>query len=308
MAQSNSQFCFCTAAFGDKYVRLAQLLAADLRQFAPNQPFLIPTDLPERFRNHANVIAVQHWCRGVQAYHERRFALQQALRLADAVMYLDADVRICAPVPALTFAPGLTARSCGELRKHWQEQFERPNLSAGSQRKKQIIEAMARKVDVDLYAPDVKFINEFLFVVTAQAGREQEFLRLWGELAIYADTLGLHQHPTYAMALAAVKSGFPVHHSEMVGLDFFDDRIETIRIRKGQSTPDAKAYYFREQSQIEQAPKTRVGRLLRVGSRRISLAYHRLRVRLIAALFPALLIDYQPRVGQNQRSTALPSS
>jgi hypothetical protein len=284
--------CFCTAAFGSTYVDLAKLLAADLQQFAPDRPCLILTDRPDDFAGFPNVQAIQHRCRGVMSYHERRFAIQRGLQIAQSVMYLDADVRICAPIPPdLSFSPGLTARSCGPMQRHLQEQFDRPTRSIASYRKQWIIDQMAAKVRMNMTDPAIKFINEFLFVVTADQGREQAFLQQWGELAIYADTLGMHKHPTYAMALAAVKVGFPIQHSEMIGLDFFDDRIEQIRIRNGQSTPEAKASYFQAQAQIERRSRSGMQSLWQRMIQPIRLVYHRQRVRRMAAIAIDRLVD-----------------
>lgn len=291
---SVDSLCFCTAAYSKQYVRLAKLLATDLHEFAPNHLFVVFTDRPTDFHNHANVIAIKHWCRGVQPYHERRFAIQYALSIASTVMYLDADVRICDPIPDdLDFRPGLTARSCGNMKKHLQLRFNKSSLSSGDLRKKQIIEKMANKVGVDIYSPSVKFINEFLFVVKADEGREQEFLRLWGELAIYANNLGLYKHPTYAMALAAIKSGFPIYHSEMNGLNFFDDRIEKVRISKGESTLGARAtQYFQAQVQIEQQNPSPAKRLGRFAHKHLHLWYNIARVRLTSLILPSLLLEY----------------
>lgn len=293
MAISNrldNSVCFCTAAFGNEYTRLAKLLADDLNQFAPGYPFVVFTDRPELLQDHPNVIAIKHWCRGVQPYHERRFAIQYALSLAPSAMYFDADVRVCAPIThSLKFEPGLAARSCGGLQKHMQRRFKKS--SPKDQRKLHIVQQMAQRVNIDLDSPNLKFINEFLFVVTADQGRELDFLRLWGELAIYADTLGMYQHPTYAMALAANKCGFPVFHNEMEGLNFFDDRIEAVKISKGQAAPNEKSEYFKQQSKIEHK-KTRLQRLSKSLSRKALLVYNRLRVQTTFLVSPDLLVNY----------------
>jgi hypothetical protein len=245
------------------------------------------SDRPQQFQDYPNVRAIKHRCRGVLPYHERRYAIHYALNIAPSVMYLDADVRICAPIPDdLEIYPGLTARTCCRLQKHMRQ-------NPPSRHKKYVIEKMAKKMDIDdLDDPELKFINEFLFVVTAYEGREQDFLRYWGELAIYADTLGLHKHPTYAMALAARKSGFPVYRSEMNGLDFFDDRVEKYKLNRGKSTPGAKSIYFQQQYELENPSRTLTQRLLRKIVQKSSLYYNKMRVQLTAARSPSLLIDY----------------
>lgn len=290
----NKSICFCTSAFGKEYILLAKLLAQDIYQFAPGHLFIIFTDQPKYFHDHPNVIAIKHWCRGVKPYHERRFVIQYALSLSSTVMYLDADVRICSPLPQdFNFHPGLTARSCGDMQKHLQKYFYPSSPTPESQRKKYIIESMANKVGIDIFSPSLKFINEFLFVIKADEGRELEFLRLWGELAIYADNLGLHNNPTYAMALAAVKSNFAIYHSEMDGLNFFDDRIEKIRISKGMSTlEDNGKKYFQEQYQIESQQRNSLQKIWRFVSRKLSFWYNLLRVRLMVIAFPSILLDY----------------
>ncbi|MBD2346865.1 hypothetical protein [Anabaena subtropica] len=303
----NESICFCTAAFGKEYILLAKLLAEDIHQFAPGHVFVILTDKPIFFQNHPNVIAIKHWCRGVKPYHERRFAIQYALSLSSTVMYLDADVRICSPLPQdLNFAPGLTARSCTDMKKHLQHQFDQPSLTPERQRKKHIIESMANKVGIDIYSSSLKFINEFLFVIKADEGRELEFLRLWGELAIYADTLGLHNNPTYAMALAAVKSNFLIFHSEMNGLNFFDNRIEKIRISQGTSTLGEKSQkYFQEQSQIEDKRRNLLQKSWRFLNRKISFGYNLIRVRLMSAFLPSMLLDYPKNYTPTKKATSV---
>jgi hypothetical protein len=181
ISRTIDSLCFCTAAFGEKYNLMAKLLAQDLDQFAPGYPFVIYTDRPDLFNDNINVRAVKHSCRGVLPYHERRFAIWQALSLSSSVMYLDADVRICAPVPkTLDSFPGLIARSCGSWQKHIQEQFSKYPNSSKLQHKKYIIEKMAQRMGIDIDSPELKFINEFLFIVNADNGRELEFmLILW---------------------------------------------------------------------------------------------------------------------------------
>jgi hypothetical protein len=284
--QKTLKHCFATAAFGQTYRRLAKLLAADLEQYALSFPLVIVTDSPKDFQNHPNVIVFKHWQRGVQAYHERRFAINYALHYSDTVIYFDADVRLCGPFPTdLTFLPGLTARASCDLSKH----LTKHPLS---QRKQEIVDKMAEKVGLSLTNPDLKFINEFLFVIKADQGREQDFLRLWGELAIYADTLGLHKHPTYAMTLAAVKTNFPVFRSEMEGLDFFDDRNEKYNIKRGKSQPEDKKTYFQAQYEIEQQERTLLRRIQKKILNPLKTRYHLTRVQQTYLLDSSKLVNY----------------
>jgi hypothetical protein len=300
--RSSKTLCFCTSAFGEKYNLMAKLLARDLEQFASGYTFIIYTDRPHLFKDNLNVIAVKHVCRGVLPYHERRFAIRHALSISSSVMYLDADVRICATVPeTLDFLPGLTARSCGSMQKHFKKRIDRNPNSSELQHIKYVIEKMAHRIGVNIDSPDLKFINEFLFVVSTDEGRELEFLDIWGELAIYANTLGMYKHPTYAIALAAIKSNFPIYHSEMNGLDFFDDRIEKVRISKGQSTPEAKAHYFNQQNSIERVDRNLFQRFSRLVSTKSTFLYNCIRVQLVFKMFPSALVNY-PELNSNHSS------
>lgn len=272
---------------------MAKLLAQDLERFAPGYNCIIYTDRPALFADQSNVRAVKHICRGVLPYNERRFALWHALSIASSVMYLDADVRICSPIPTnLEFAPGLTARSCGNLQKHMADQQSKYSQSKCYQHQRYVIDKMADRVGIDRQSQALKFINEFLFVVSDHGGLERDFLRTWGDLAVYADTMGMHQHPTYAMALAAAKCDFPVYHSEMVGLDFFDDRIEKVRISKGQSTQATKAQYFHQQTTIEQSRVSTYQRFLTAKRKQATLLLRHARVQVIFKVSPSVLIDY----------------
>ena len=298
-SESIDCICFCTSAIGKKYNLLAKLLAEDLRQFAPGCKFIIYTDQPNIFENNPNVSAVKHRCRGVMPYNERRFAIRDALSVSSCVIYLDADVRICAPIPQnLKFLPGLTARSCGSFQNHIHKYFNPKFKSHKLLNKKNVIEKMAQRVGIGLDSPELKFINEFLFVVKKDRGRELEFLKIWGDLAIYADTLGLHNNPTYAMALAAAKSKFPIYHDRMVGLDFFDDRIEKERINKGQSTPQSKAKYLNQQKSIDYLEQNKVQRFLNSIIPKSFFMYNYARVQLTFKTFPSTLVDY-PVLNQN---------
>jgi hypothetical protein len=276
-------FAFCTLAFGATYRALAKQLVTDITTHCPHIPLVLYTDKPADFRDCRNVLLFKHKRQGVLCYHERRFAIAQALSMFRSCMYLDADVRLCAPIPeTIQWQPGLTARSCSLMTKHIQERLHNRNQQTQSKILKTLTFAqhLAEKVGVDIEANQVMFINEFLFVVTRDDGREQEFLDLWGKLALYAELRGHHKHPTYAMGIAAAKTGFPVHYDVMPGIEFFDDRIEKVRIQQGQSTPDAKHHYFETQKRLEQRKRSLVDKLLTHAEKQLSYHYHLNRLRL----------------------------
>lgn len=309
---SKKRLCFCTASFGDKYLKFAQLLAQDLQEFAPQSPFLVVTDQPAHFRHFPNVIAVKHRCRGVQSYHERRYAIHYGLEIADSVMCIDSDVRICAPVPQkISFLPGLTARSCGSLSKHMAKRFRK--TTSENIKKQAIIAQMADRVGISLDDPTLRFINEFLFVVTQDGGREHHFLDIWGDLAIYADTLGMFKHPTYAMTLAASKAGFKVYRDEMPGLKFFDDRVVLYELQRQGLEPDAVTQrYLQQQAAIEVGDRTLItrirNRLAKVIARKLTTPASQTRVRLLSAIAPHTLTAYpQLADARVQQTSMLPS-
>ena len=70
----------------------------------------------------------------------------------------------------------------------------------------------------------------------------------------------------------------------MEGLDFFDDRIERVRISKGQSAPDAKREYFEVQSKIENRYRTISQKIFNKIINFLDLFYQLNRVRLITLL------------------------
>jgi hypothetical protein len=281
MAQNELDFCFCTLAFGRTYRYLAKELAKDLEQYASGIPTIIFTDKVSDFKAHPNVLAFNHKRRGVLTYHERRFAIAKALTMANSCMYLDADIRICAPVPRnMQWLPGLTARSCTSMKKHVRERLNKADCPDSKAVK--VVETynkMAERIGLDPEDDRIRFINEFLFVITKDSGREMEFLDLWGRLAFYAELLGMHKHPTYAMGLAAVKTGFSVRHDVMEGLDFFDDRIEKVRIANGQSDPAAKQKYFEVQRKIEQRDRSLLDKATDKTSRFFRYCYHMSRLK-----------------------------
>lgn len=298
----SSKFCFCTAAYGNQYLTLAQLLAKDLEKFAPKSTFLIVTNRPDYFSDNVNVLAIKHRCRGVEPHHERRFAINYGLSISDTVIVIDSDVRILSPVPDdLVFEPGLGAKSCGSLQKHikrWSDNPSKKNL-----KRQQVFHEMAKRAGVDCNSPDLKFINEFLFSITKDEGREQAFLETWGDLAIYADTLGMHRHPTYAMALAALKADFPIYRHEMPGLEIFDDRVTKWNIQHGkaESTPQIEKL-FEQHFAIEYGKRSifqRVKRKLeKIAYKRILVPFNGLRVKVSNTISPAKLRKY-PEADQN---------
>ncbi|MGB6298220.1 MAG: hypothetical protein WBF90_18825 [Rivularia sp. (in: cyanobacteria)] len=284
----NSQqkvFCICTYVAGKTYRALAKNLVADLKKYAPEIPFIIYTDKPQDFANYSNVLAFGHKRQGVLYYHERRFAIQKALSMYFSCMYIDSDVRICAPIPHREWLPGITARSCTSMIKHFQERINKTNPpSVTAMKKFEFFKKMAKKLNVNIETEKVTWINEFLFVVTRDSGREEEFFKNWEKIAIYAEVNGLHKHPAYAMGLAATKANLEVRHDVMEGVDFFDDRIEKIRISKGQASSKDKLKYFEAQNKIENPRNSVFKNVLKKVNKSVEYFYHSMRLKVTTIL------------------------
>lgn len=289
-----NNFCFCTFAGGDVYRALAKNLASDLKKFSPGTPLVLFTDRAQDFAEFDNVIAVQHRRQGVKFYHERRFAIAKALSMFESCIYLDADVRICAPVPSnLSWKPGITARSCAAMMKHIQERMYQGDAPRPEWVKNfKLYQTMAHKLGLDITLNEMTWVNEFLFVVTRDSGRELEWLDLWGKLAQYAEVQGMHKHPAYAMGIAAAKVGFPIQHDLMEGIDFFDDRIERCRISKGESDPEAKRQYFQVQGSIEYPDRSLLDRATRKIHRNVDYFWNLARLK-VKALFEDFRFYYR---------------
>ncbi|MEB3884269.1 hypothetical protein [Lyngbya sp. CCY1209] len=283
MKLQNRDFCFCTFAAGKVYRNLVKNLIQDCQKYAPGTPFILLTDRPGDFSDIKNndVLIFGHKRQGVLCYHERRFAIANALSKFNSCMYLDADIRICALIPDnLSWFPGITARSCTSMMKHIRGRLDKTNPPRLTLVKEfNFYKDMAKKIGLDLEKDPITFVNEFLFVVTRDGGKEIEFLEQWQKLALYAELHQHHKHPAYAIGLAAAKVGFPIRHDTMEGIDFFDDRIEKVRIAKGQSDPEAKKMYFEVQKKIENSNSSIFDKIVRKITKNIEYIYHSVRLR-----------------------------
>jgi hypothetical protein len=283
--QASKTFCFCTYASDAIYRSLAKELLNDMKKFAPGIPCIVFTDKPSdfgEFKTIDDILIFKHRQQGVLCYHERRFAIAKALTLFDSCMYLDADLRICAPIPPdMQWLPGITARSCTRMIKHIRERIDAAGTARSTAIKNfEFYRNMADRLNLDIEADNITFVNEFLFVVTRDAGKEIEWLKLWGKLSLYAELSHHHKHPAFAMGLAAAKVGFPIRHDVMQGIDFFDDRIERVRIAKGESDPNAKSAYFETQKRLENPQYSILQKALIKISKRIEYYFHSIRLKV----------------------------
>jgi len=245
------KFCFCTLALGKVYRNLATLLAKDIEKYSPNTAFVILTDNPQQFSKYPHVLAFKHQQTGVKCYHDKRFAIAKSLSLFNSCIFMDSDMRILAPVPedmGWLLAPGLSARACMHMPKKFAKAVTTTNNK--NYRQVEVTKKAAQLLNLDTECENVNFVHEYLFSITREEGKEIEFLKQWETLAKYFELNGVYDGEGYAIGLAAYKAGLPVRWSEMEGISFFNNKIELIRIKNGQSNMDEMLTYFEEHERI----------------------------------------------------------
>jgi len=283
MSNQEKKVCFCTLALGNKYRALASLLAKDIDKYAPHTSFVILTDNPNEFSNFSQVLAFKHQQHGVKCYHDKRFVIAQALSLFDSCIFLDADMRILASVPEdiqWLNEPGITARACFNLPIKFAKVIA-GTAEAKYCREFKIVKSAIQKLNLDAEWENIKFVQEYLFAITKDSGKEIQFLRLWEILANYFERNGLYDAEGNAIGLAAYKAGFPVRWGEMPGLSFFNEKIERFRIQKGQSSMDEMSIYFEEHARIAYPKRSILEKLVSKIGESIKYFYRLLRLKIV---------------------------
>ncbi|MFP4006952.1 MAG: hypothetical protein ACLFV6_02950 [Spirulinaceae cyanobacterium] len=236
------EFCFGTLAVGDRYRKHAKLLAQDIQKYAPTQTLIVLTDRPQNFQEYSQVLAFPHQLQSVKGYHDKRFVLEKALSLFETCVLLDADVRIIGPVSTdLTWPPGITARAGCSLGKQLQD-IRKPYEI-------EVIQKAAQHLNLDV--DNVQWLHEFMFAMSRQDGKEQEFFQLWQTISYFFETQGIYYGEGYAMGFAAAKVGLDFGFDRSDWFPFFKDNIEQVRIKNGQSQRQEKQPYFDTHYQIE---------------------------------------------------------
>ena len=252
---SSGKICFGPLALGENYRALAKVLAKDIERYAPTIPFVILTDKPQQFANHTNVLAFKHRQQSVGCYHDKRFVIAKGLSLFDSCIFIDADMRILAPIEQeLEWQPGITAHTVWtNILKHNKNEFEIKLLSR-----------MAEKLHLNL--SEISFVHECLFVVTKDSGKEQEFLRQWGRIAPYFELNGFYRGEGHTIGLAAAKADFDIRPDKMENIIFFKDKIEHNKIKKGETKKEDKLDYFKIQKKLEYPQEVTISKASRKGS------------------------------------------
>jgi hypothetical protein len=260
MTKKESQFCFCTLALGKKYRALAFLLAKDIEKYSPHTPLIVLTDRLQEFSHFPQVLAFKHQQQGVKCFHDKRFAITKALSLSNSCIFLDADMRIVASVPEnmeWLKLPGITARACVNMP----QKFAKVSLKNADKKlikELQVVKKAAQNLNIDTEWEKIYFLHEYLFAVTKDAGKEVKFLQEWDRLANYFELNGVYAGEGNAIGLAAFKAGLQVRWSEMPGISFFNNKIELVRIQKGQSCMEEMSRYFEEHRKILHPPQSKL--------------------------------------------------
>lgn len=210
--------CFCTLAIHAPYRERARLLLAD----APGVPWIVLTDEPDEFVG-LGVRAIHHVPagpmaidfltklpptgngRGRPAYHDKRFALEAALKDYDTAIFVDADTRVKSiPKPPL-FRPGIAVVK--DLRASIAEHLTR----YGSDRRP-VFEQLAVHLTGDVETlKRARWCSEALFAITKD-GNESRFFEAWSRGAEFLHSRELFTGEGGVIGLAAVCAGWTVDY------------------------------------------------------------------------------------------------
>ena len=258
---SNTTYCFCTLALGQNYRNLALTLAQDLAQYAPSIQIVILTDRPQAFQHCPNVLAFDHQQQTLGCYHDKQFVLKRSLSLFEACIFVDADMRILAAIPAgLVWQPGITAKIVwANIVKHNKNEFE-----IGLLRK------VAQKLGLKL--EDISFVHECLFVVARDQGKELEFLDQWAKISAYLEMWGHCRGEGSTIGLAAAKVGLSIRRDELESICFFKDKLAP-STQMSLSAQNQRAQLLEQQKALEYPDRSIFIRV--IGKLRMIIHYQR---------------------------------
>ncbi|MBD2665551.1 hypothetical protein B6N60_05277 [Richelia sinica FACHB-800] len=275
---NNNDFCFCTLALGKEYRDLALLLAEDISVYAPGIPFVILTDKPHYFSQFEQVQSFQHSQKSVGCYQDKVYVISKALSLFSSCMFMDADMRILKEFPQFQWLPGITARSCSSIKKHFATKMTN---NVNTNKKYLVVEKSAHHLNLNLQDENIRFVHEFLFVVTRDEGKEIHFLKLWEQLGRFFELNGMYDGEGNTMGLAAAKVGLTIRHDTMENLDFFKDKIERVRIKYGQSEPEKNRIFFEKREEICRKNHPLIKKIITKITTKIMFYYRYINLRLI---------------------------
>ncbi|HZI61316.1 MAG TPA: hypothetical protein VFD62_11410 [Pyrinomonadaceae bacterium] len=214
--------CFCTLAIHEPYRRRAQLLLAD----APAVPWIVLTDEPNDFSG-STVRAIRHQPtgpmaidfltkrlpptgngRGRPAYHDKRFALEAALREFDTAIFVDADSRFERPPKLSPFPAGICVVK--ELQTSIAD-----HLSRWGQYRLPVFQELAVDLFSDIDAlKSARWCSEALIALTKD-GRESKFFEAWARGAEFLQQRGVFTGEGGVIGLAAAHAGWTVNYKSI---------------------------------------------------------------------------------------------
>lgn len=201
--KNSNDYTFCTLALGQRYCLLAKQMSENLHQNAPGHKLVVLTDNPHTFAECDNVVPILFKQQGVlHCYHDKRFAIEHALRLSNTAVMVDVDAGFEGKIEDLKFQPGIECHS-ENLIEH---------VTKWTPERLETLHKVAKKIEVD---PDsATWIGESLFAVTKDGGKEQEFLKYWGQVGRYLELNRIHAGSGNAIGLAAAKVGWTPRKSD----------------------------------------------------------------------------------------------
>jgi hypothetical protein len=216
--------CFCTLAIHEPYRRRARLLCAS----AAGVPWVVLTDEPDDFADFG-VRAIHHIPtgpmavdylahlaptgagRGAAAYHDKRFAIQAALKDFDTAIYVDADTRIAALPQLGAFPAGLSVLPV--VRASIAEHLK----TAGSWRMPHFVDLARHLTGDDKILLTARWCHEALIAVTRD-GREAPFFMAWSRAAHFLQDRGVYSGEGGVIGLAAAYAGWGVDYEAIPGI------------------------------------------------------------------------------------------
>jgi hypothetical protein len=208
--------CFCTLAIHPSYRERARLLCGDL---APAH-LIVMTDEPADFAD-LPVHAIRHDPtgpmavdylegmaatgngRGAAAYHDKRFAVEAALREFDTAIFLDADSRVHRRPPPVNFEAGLAVLPVV------QHSIAVHLATCGSWRLPAFQDLALELLGDTKRLFDAKWCHEACFAVTKN-GSEDRFFWAWGQGASMLQRQKVFSGEGGVIGIAAAYAGWTV--------------------------------------------------------------------------------------------------
>lgn len=213
---------FCTLAIHAQYRIRARQLCADLQP----APMFVLTDDPADFAD-LPVRAIAHvptgpmakdylerltptgGGQGAAAYHDKRFALEAALRDFDTAIFLDADSRVgTLPAPGI-FPPGLSVLPV--VRKSVAEHLE----TCGPWRLPPFAELAVELFGTVDALSNARWCHETCCAVTKD-GNERRFFHAWGLAADFMQRRQVYSGEGGVIGLAAAYAGWAVDYDAVL--------------------------------------------------------------------------------------------